>query len=745
MMALVVFTLAVSYSHAQSPIPDPQVLLKQLPTQQGDEKIQTLYSLAKSQDFLYPDRVAYAKEGISLALKNNSQKLLVTGYSVLGSILLVQSINSLDSASDLFDKSYALAVRWNFRSQQVQARLLQAKAKVLRKKPLEAMELTEDAARIAESLSDSSLMALAYAALSLRYHDVALDSSALTYGHLALSLANRKRDELTYGNVMNYLAIAYEAVGEYEKALRCWQAYSDIATAHHLHLELGFCHLNMAATYKSLGNRAEGLRMTFENIRHARAHGMRNIEASALGYVAEEKVYLQQYDSTIYYRKASNAIWRELSFVETPFFIDNELEIGQCEIKLGHVEKGLGHIKAYYQKAKQNQYYFSQKKALKILSDTYAELHDYEKGNLYLTEWIQINDSVQSEERVQEMARVEYRYALTKAAREKELVSRENESNKALIRQKNITQIILIGAIGILMVSIILIIRLFRQKLRANQELAISNTTIAQQKEELEAALDNSLRMQQQLIHSEKMASLGQLTAGIAHEINNPLNFISGGASALEGIHNDVLAALKNPQAVDPQHMEALAGEMKTIMDAIKNGVSRSTHIIKDLRTFSSPIDQIRKDSRTNLKSAVTSAIVLMNSKIQNANITVETELKDLIAHANESLIQQVLVNLLDNAVHALEGKPNERRIWIQTETHANRHHIHVRDNGPGIPPEHQARILEPFFTTKEVGKGTGLGLAISYGIIQKHGGDLRFTSEVGKGTEFIISLPAST
>lgn len=278
---------------------------------------------------------------------------------------------------------------------------------------------------------------------------------------------------------------------------------------------------------------------------------------------------------------------------------------------------------------------------------------------------------------------------------------------------------------------------------KSNDALTVSEEELIQNNEELRSTLDNLKLLQQQLINSEKMASLGQLTSGVAHEINNPLNFVYGGVQGLKYLHEDILAVLKSGIPATAEQCEEITNELTTLMGSIDNGIERATKIITSLRTFSSPIEEISEDASVDVAVSIENAIVLLKSNILDQRITIEKHIETQArAKANASQLNQVLINIINNAMQALATNTGERIISITVSDVLNTISIRIKDNGPGIPKEHQSKIFSPFFTTKEVGKGTGLGLSISYGIIKKHNGTLTFVSEPGEGTEFTITVP---
>lgn len=274
--------------------------------------------------------------------------------------------------------------------------------------------------------------------------------------------------------------------------------------------------------------------------------------------------------------------------------------------------------------------------------------------------------------------------------------------------------------------------------------------------EDLKSANENLKSAQSQLLQSEKMASIGQLAAGVAHEINNPVGYVNSNISSLAQYLQDlfkVIDAYETLEIITQGHDEELAnvkaikeevglGYLKTdIMDIIgesKEGLLRVKQIVQDLKDFSH-VDEAEWQW-ADLHKGLDSTLNVAQSEIKYKAEVVK-EYGD-IPHIEcmASQINQVFMNLLVNAAHAIKGERGV--ITIRTGVEAKQAWVAISDTGEGIPEDIQNRIFEPFFTTKEIGKGTGLGLSLSYGIIEKHGGRIDVSSEMGKGTTFTIWLP---
>jgi two-component system NtrC family sensor kinase len=282
-------------------------------------------------------------------------------------------------------------------------------------------------------------------------------------------------------------------------------------------------------------------------------------------------------------------------------------------------------------------------------------------------------------------------------------------------------------------------------------ERAMREWRLLQEKKRVEKQLKES---QAQVIHQEKMASIGLLAAGVAHEINNPMGFITSNLSSLEKYTDKLIRFIEfQGQAIERCADEATRSTLAEMKQQIKldylvtdlreliteslDGSRRVSKIVQDLQTFS------RGDNNETVLSDLNETVMRTINMVRNEiKYVAELELRleslpRVICQPQQ--IGQVVMNLLMNAAHSIQGKG---LITLTTSQVDNSVEISVTDNGCGISAEHLERIFEPFFTTKEAGRGTGLGLAISHDIVKKHGGELLVESTAGMGTTFTVRLP---
>lgn len=341
-------------------------------------------------------------------------------------------------------------------------------------------------------------------------------------------------------------------------------------------------------------------------------------------------------------------------------------------------------------------------------------------------------------ERATAMLEAEYNYS-----------QRELQFQRTALQQR---WIIFSAFAGVFSLGIILfaIVRNRNRLNRANKQLMLQKREIEQQHKALEQTLTDLRATQQQLIHSEKMASLGELTAGVAHEIQNPLNFVNNFA----GVSGELIGELEEAiEKGDKDEAVALIADVKSNLEKIEQHGKRADGIVKSMLYHSRT--GAGKPEPTKINKLCEEYFNLsyhgMRARDKSFNAAMVSQYDENVGEV--SIIPQdmgrVILNLLNNAFYAVNQRAKageegyQPQVKLETLRKDNEVWISVTDNGLGIPEDHLAKIFQPFFSTKPTGTGTGLGLSISYDIVTKaHGGQLQVESASGKGTTFVIKLP---
>lgn len=378
----------------------------------------------------------------------------------------------------------------------------------------------------------------------------------------------------------------------------------------------------------------------------------------------------------------------------------------------------------------------------KLYIKIYKKLNNNAQVNAYYQKLISSYDSIYLYQSSDIVNSIKLFADIDKIANEKILLQKEKEIAQVKMEQtKNRSTIKSIIAIFLLVVIIIIGFLIIKYR-KINRRL--------------KAVINQLKQTQEQLINSEKMASIGVMAAGVAHEINNPVNFISAGINSLELDLNDlkqfidlsshprfnklsakekIIQLGKLQKEVDIQQTSKIINE--TVED-IKFGVVRTTDIVKSLLNLARMDDKLWIE--TDLNKSLNDAINILHNKVKyKAKVIKKFQNDKNIIFCMPGRINQVFVNIINNAVDAID---KDGVIIIESRADDYNAIISISDTGNGMTPETIKKAFDPFYTTKEIGKGTGLGLSISYGIIKEHKGDIRIESVVSKGSEILLTLP---
>lgn len=380
------------------------------------------------------------------------------------------------------------------------------------------------------------------------------------------------------------------------------------------------------------------------------------------------------------------------------------------------------------------------------LSDAFAKKGNYAKAYQYFLQYTAYKDSLNAEATTRRLALLQYQQNLLKKEAQINLLTKDRLLSEQESQAQRQYVLLMIGLVVLLGALLVVLSRNNRAKHRANQRLN-------EQKETLQQTLKELKTTQNQLIHAEKMASLGELTAGIAHEIQNPLNFVNNFAEVSAELMTELVDHRQQPTR-DPDLEDELLTDVLQNLQIIHQHGNRASAIVRGMlehaRTSSGQKEPIDLNALTDEYARL--AYQGMRAKNKEGDDAMLTTTFDpgvgLISVIPQDM-GRVLLNIFNNAFYAVQqrqkqGEPGYKaEVRVSTKRDANEVIITIRDNGTGIPEEVKKKMFQPFFTTKPSGEGTGLGLSLSYDIITKgHGGKLAVESEEGKFTEIIVTLP---
>ncbi|MFN8256171.1 MAG: tetratricopeptide repeat protein [Bacteroidales bacterium] len=602
-----------------------------------------------------------------------------------------------------------------------------------------ALTYSDSAVFLAEKLSDSSRIAQSLTRKGVSLFYLGDYNQSLEYYFKAVRVKQNSGDtsELwreynNIGLVLRNLDQNNEALDFFNKALRILQNSSNKSFEAILLDNIGLSLRGIKEYNKAIETLEKALAINVKN-------GEKKYEAQDLNNLGNVYKDLKEYTKAAdYYRRAlaiNNEIYNNYDKIH------NLNNLGDISILLKdykNAEQFLDSARQILNLVKADQLKLNNLNMLAIYN---SEIGNYRKAYFYRSRYSTMRDSLYKLNRLKQFDQLKTLANAENEIQKLNLLKRINNIQKEKISQQKLFQAVTGIIILALLALLYFLFKSLKQKKKLNQslkiqtdelgslneELKITNEELTFQRSEIEAMLNQLKSTQDQLIHAEKMASLGLLSAGVAHEINNPLNFIQGGVTALELYLNDDLK----------QHKEKLI----PLIDVIKTGIDRAASIVLSLNRYSRQ-DKMKREN-CDIHLVINNCLKILQNQIKNRIRIV----KDYCSNgyslvANEGQIHQVMLNILANSAQSIE---NEGEISISTQTDDKNLKITVKDTGSGISEENLARIFDPFFTTKEPGKGTGLGLSITYKIIESHGGTIEIESKLGKGTKAIIKFPLAS
>lgn len=622
---------------------------------------------------------------------------------------------------------------------------------------------------------DSLNLAYVYSNYGMLYGMQSKYDSSASFYEIAIGIEERKKDSPSLANSYTNLAISYQQLGNYPQALQYQQKALRIAEIKNNEISQAYTLTNMGITYENYGDTLKAEQTYLKAAELGKKHELRNVELYVYSNLStlyvREKRWEKGYDFAV---KAADlaALFGDqgiqaasLSKAATARANQNRFSEGtalaKTAIQLADSSgQPLNKSQAYVAMANllflQNKYkdaipfYEKNFEALKgvdiyvegnsitykELSRCYEETGNFVKALQNYKLGADIADSIRSKENIRKATELSMNYEFNK---KQEALAAEKKRQDELARTRQIA--LLVGLVSALILALVAF-NGYRNKRKAN-------ALLTEQKQKIESTLDELKSTQKQLIQSEKMASLGELTAGIAHEIQNPLNFVNNFAELNGELADELQTALASDNKEDALD---IVHDIKQNAEKIAHHGKRADSIVKGMLQHSR-VSSDQKES-TDINNLVDEYVRLsyhgMRAKDKLFNVKMETDLKPGLPKISVTPqdIGRVLLNMINNSFYAVNDKKKksgegyEPVVKISTDIQNGKVIIKVADNGPGISQAIADKIFQPFFTTKPTGQGTGLGLSLSYDIIKAHNGTIQVETGEEESTTFIILLP---
>ncbi len=565
-------------------------------------------------------------------------------------------------------------------------------------------------------------------------------SNKLAYEFRALFHNDSLRAPGLRAEICNEIAIFYS---DYAKNFLKARVYFFRAATIFGHMEqasgLAMTLDKIAEAYIKEGNIIQGLSHFHQSARIANSAKLWGHEAMSLQKIAVVFQDNGRYDSARYYNK--KAI-KTLGFVpdySNGKVIEWQAQVAKSYLKAGNRDFSWQLVDAFERKLPsiKNNELAATFSALEKMVLLYQDNVDLRKLAVMQKKLLTLRDLVFSKEQMIEVGRIESQYEIQLKDKELQVLQLSLSLQSENAKKEKWIRILLIVGIAVTTVGLVIVLRLLRQQNQFNQSLSERSEIIEQQKVELERNLTELQRTQGYMLTSEKMVMLGQFTAGVAHELNNPLNFISGGVSVLD----DVIDKFLGRDSLS-QERERTSTNLRAVLKNINNGVSRMAAIVESLQIFSNSKEAVTEHSEADVFECLEASLILIKSKLDRESVQVLKSYAPISVRGHSGRLSQVFINLIDNAIYALLKNPlTDRRLAITMVVTKQEVEINFVDNGEGIPEEIHRNIFHAFFTTKKTGQGTGLGLFICYNIVNDFGGKITFQSEIGRGSTFTVTL----
>ena len=618
--------------------------------------------------------------------------------------------------------------------------------------------------------------------LNLSFNEISSYKQAIKYADELIRLSQQAEND-------KYLSAGYalkgtkeRLLGNLKEALAAFFMTAKISKRSHNVTGEGNAYAELGNTYSAAKNHLTAMRYYHDAIATLRRSNDSISLASALSNTGDEFVRVKSYDSALLYFNESKVIFDKINYIsgkaysvgnigmvyattgksdlaernikmanaildslgDYPPICDYLLSLANMYLDQQRMDAALDVATRSLHLARQNNLKEEIRDAAFLLSQLYEKAGDPQRSLQYYKDYIIYRDSIVNTETLQAMADLRFNFQ----------ESQNQAEVNSLSKQKNVRGILLFVAIIILCVIIALVIKLLnnnRQKQKAYTLLRKEKDITEQQRDQTNKALQELKATQSQLIHRERMASLGELTAGIAHEIQNPLNFVNN----FSEVNKELLLEMK--EEIDKgniNEVKAIANNLIDNQEKINHHGKRADSIVKGMMQHAR-IGGGQKEL-TDINTLASEYLKLsyhaIRAKDKSFNVAMVTDFDESIQKINITPqdVGRLLLNIYNNAFYSVAEKSREQKqgyeptVTVTTKRLNKNVEVRIKDNGMGIPQKIINKIFEPFFTTKPTGAGTGLGLSLSYDIIKAHGGTIEIETKEGEFAEFIIQLPIS-
>ncbi len=603
---------------------------------------------------------------------------------------------------------------------------------------------------------------------------------AMQYAQQGLTLARQVGDQRGEARVQNRIGTIFRLTGNYDRSLEAHLNSVSVATTNHDTDALARTYNNMGNLYSEQKNSPKAIDYYLKTNQLAVQSGDLKLQRIALSNIGSEYAILNRLDSALTYTQTAYRyalglkaqdiqielmilanIYKRMNqndlalryyrkSVPTSIAVKNDRTLSQTYLEMAEVfqvthqpDSAVTYAREALQLARSSDMLTTVQKASVLLSELY-EVAEPRRSLTYLKLASVARDSLLSEVKIKNFQNIEFN----------ERMRLEDAQRLIEAYRTRITLYLLAGGLGACFMIALILFRNNRQKQRANVLLQKQRDQIGTERHKVEQALTELKATQAQLIQKEKLASMGELTAGIAHEIQNPLNFVKNfsevSTELVEELQESLLQDLPDTKK---EYAQELVGDLRQNLAKITHHGSRASAIVRGMLEHSraSPGEKEPTDLNALTDEYLRLAYHGLRVKDKTFNVTLHTDFGTNLPKTNVVAqdMGRVLLNLYNNAFYAVQQRSRQTEeifsptVWVSTCERAGQVQVRVQDNGLGIPEAIRDKIFQPFFTTKPTGEGTGLGLSLSYDIVTKgHGGTLEVQAEPDQYTEFIITLP---